>query len=604
MPYLVMTSPAGRPSETFAAILADLQARGWKLTVSAFGLAALTKGARAPAMAPVTRLFKTSGVVVGRIFDRQPDAAGRARRADLETLVEDDTLEACADLCQRCFGGYVVVLAPDRSAPVVLRSPSGMVDAFTWRCGPVSLVGDDIPVGLAAPDDLAVDWAGVEAVLARPIRSVARVPLFGVQGLDPGACRHGLGYSTETVLWSPAEIARRGPVEASPADLRACVDLAIDAELDATDRVLCEISGGLDSAIVATSLAVAGHPPIAAVNFWRDQSEADERGYADDVAEASGVSLSAVHRDLMRLGARAFEMSAQAVRPNLAAADPDNDRLMVKAIRSAKADVLMTGHGGDVVFFQIAAAQIAADLLSGAACIGSRAGRLADIARRSRRSVWSLVWETLTGDTRTARYLPVINERDFITARADADLHPWTRDTRGIGRARRQQIEGLVNSLDLVALTRRGDAARIAHPLLSQPVVELCLRIPTPILSSGEGDRTFARQAFADRIPVSIANRRSKGDVTTYFGRSMAANIPFLREHLLDGHLVARGLLDRVRLEAALTPDALIRRHVYGDLLFASGLEAWVRHWEGRSAPTRAAPGGPMVSDRNDKARA
>ena len=574
------------------------------LAVSAFGLAALTKGAQAPAVEPVTRLFKTSGVVVGRIFDRQPDAAGRARRADLETLVELDPLETCADLCERCFGGYVVVLAPDRSAPLVLRSPSGMIDAFTWRRGPVSLVGDDIPTGLAAPNDLAVDWAGVEAILARPVRSVARVPLIGVRGLDPGVCRHGLGYNADTVLWSPAQVARQGPIAASPADLRACVDLAIDAELDTSDRVLCEISGGLDSAIVATSLAAAGHPPIAAVNFWRDQAEADERTYAEDVAKAAGVPLSTVHRDLMRLGEGAFEMSAQAVRPNLAAADPDSDRLMVEAIRAAKADLLMSGHGGDVVFFQIAAAQIAADLLAGAPCVGSRWSRLADIARRSRRSVWSLVWETMTGQTRTAKYLPVFNERDFILARADTDLHPWTRDTRGVGRARRQQIEGLVNSLDLVALTRRGDAARIAHPLLSQPVVELCLRIPTPVLSSGEGERTFARQAFADRIPASIFGRRSKGDVTTYFGRSMAANIPFLREHLLNGRLVAQGLLDQALLDAVLTPDALIRRHAYGDLLFASALEAWVRHWEGRSATASVTDGTPIVSERNEKARA
>ena len=588
-----MSAPAGRVSETFAAILADLQEnQGWRLALSAFGLAALVKGPCPPDIAPAAKRFKTDGVVVGRVFDRSADAAGRARRADLEGLIDLDPLDACRALCSACFGGYVAVFAQDRAEPVVLRAPSGAIDAFTWRRGPVSFVADNIPEGLAAPEDLAIDWDGVGAVLARSIRAVARTPLIGVRGLDPGVCRHGPGWSQDTVLWSPARIARLGPVEASPADLRAAVDLAIAAELDGADRVLCEISGGLDSAIVATSLSAIGHPPRAAINFWRDQAEADERAYAQDAALAAGAPLQAVRRDLMRLSPQAMAFPARSVRPNLAAIDPDYDALLVDAIEAAQADVLMTGHGGDVVFLQVGAAEVAADLVRGAPCTGSRAARLADIARRARRSVWSLAWEALSG--RQSAHAPQagLEERDFVLARPDPVLHPWIRETRGISPARRVQIEGLVNSLGLVAHTRRGAAARIAHPLLAQPVVELCLRIPAPILSSGEGERTFAREAFADRIPPSIANRRSKGDVTTYFGRSMAANAGFLREHLLGGRLVAKGLLDRARLEAALSHEAMIWRHTYGNLLLAAGLEAWVRHWEGR-APLRGGEGGP-----------
>lgn len=604
MAYLVMTGPAGMPSEAFATMLGDLQARGWQAALSVFGLAVLTKGGRPPEVTGVTHRFRTDGVVIGRIFDRQPDASGRPRRTDLEALAERDPVEACEHLCAHAFGGYVVVLAKDRSEPTVLRSPSGMIDAFTWRAGPISFVGDDIPVGLAAPEDLAVDWCGVEAVLARPVRSVARAPLSGVSGLDPGVCRSGPYYSDDKVLWTPARIARRGPIVASHEDLRATIDLAIGAELDEGDRVLTEISGGLDSAIVATSLAASGRPAVGAVNFWRDQAEADERRYAQAVASRAGVPLTSLHRDLMSLDAAAFEVSARAVRPNLAAADPGNDHALADALKRADAGVLMTGHGGDVVLFQIAAVQLAAELLRGAPCRGSRAGRLADIARRARRSVWSLAWESLTGRTRTSDGRPPVSERDFIRALPDAALHPWTEDHRGVSPARRLQIEGLVNSLDLVAQTRRADVARISHPLLSQPVVELCLQIPAPILSSGEGERSFAREAFAERLPPQIVQRRSKGDVTTYFGRSMAANLPFIREYLLDGRLVSRGLIDRRRLEAVLSPDALVRLHIYGDLLFACGLEAWIGHWEGRSAVGVGGGAGPIVSARNEKARA
>jgi len=600
-----MTAPAGQPSEAFAVMLADLQANdGWTLVLGAFGLAVLVKGERPPEVTPVKTLLKTDGVVIGRVFDRRPGPTGQARRADLEGLADLEPVDACRTLATGCFGAYVAVLARDRAEPAVFRSPTGMLDAFVWRIGEVSFVADELPNGAAAPDGLAIDWEAVGAVLAHSIRAVARVPLTGVRGLDPGVCWHGPKLSRDTRLWSPADIARQRPILAPAEALRQAVDLAISAELDGAERVLCEISGGLDSAIIAGSLAAAGRPAAAAINFWRDQAEADERSYAVEAARIGKVALNAVHRDLMRLGAGSFRLSAKSVRPNLAAVDPEHDRLLAMALASAHADLLMTGNGGDVVFLQVGAAQIAADLLRGAPCVGSRLGRLADIARRTRRSVWSLAWEAVTGRQSTLAPQRAPEETDFIRARPDRELHPWTSDTQGLSAARRVQVEGLVNSLGLTAHTRRGEAARIGHPLLAEPVVELCLRIPAPLLSSGEGERTLARQVFADRIPASIAQRRSKGDVTTYFGRSMAASAGFLRDHLLDGRLVAEGLIDRARLEVALTPEALIWRNSYGAILLAAGLEAWARHWESRTGAARAVVGGPMASDRNDKARA
>lgn len=603
MPYLVMTSPAGRPSAFLDALVLDLEeGHGWRAALKAFGLAVMVKGARPPDVNALKDGLKAEGVLIGRVFDRQPDAAGRARRADLSGLTGPEPIEACRVLCDNAFGSYVVVLAQDRSAPAILRSPDGMIDAFTWRREDITLVGDDVPEGLAAPWGLAIDWEGLGQILAHSVRAVAGPPLRGIKALDPGVCRHGQGLGQDTRVWSPADVVRRGPLRTTPAVLRAAVDLAISADLDGAVRVLCEISGGLDSAIVAASLAAAGRPADLAVNFWRDQPESDERVYAQAAADLARAPLRAIHRDLLRLDAHALNLSARSVRPNLAAVDPDYDRLLVETISAIQADVMMTGNGGDVVFYQVGAAEIVADLLAGAACEGARLQRIADIARRTRRSVWSLVWEALTGRPGANAPQRDANESDFIRTRPSLHLHPWTRDVRGVSRAKRVQIEGLVNSLGLTAHTARGDATRLAHPLLAQPVVELCLRTPIPLLSSGEGERTFARRAFADRLPDSISNRRSKGDVTTYFGRSMAASAPFLRGYLLDGRLVAEGLLDPDRLEVALTPESLIWRNTYGNILLAAGLEAWVRHWEGRTSV--GAAGAPRASARKAKARA
>ena len=155
--------------------------------------------------------------------------------------------------------------------------------------------------------------------------------------------------------------------------------------------------------------------------------------------------------------------------------------------------------------------------------------------------------------------------------------------------AKRMQIAGLVNNQSVFAPSRRGAVAALAHPLLSQPMVELCLAIPAPILSAGEGDRSFARDAFADDLPASIRYRRSKGDVTVFFGRSVAASLPFLREFLLGGRLAEQGLIDPRRFDEALRAEQLVWRDDYGAILAAAQIEAWLRHWESRIADRRPA---------------
>ncbi|MNY26078.1 hypothetical protein D3C86_1599060 [compost metagenome] len=125
-------------------------------------------------------------------------------------------------------------------------------------------------------------------------------------------------------------------------------------------------------------------------------------------------------------------------------------------------------------------------------------------------------------------------------------------------------------------------AVDVFHPLLSQPVIEACLGLTTPQLTLGRRDRALARLAFRDRLPPEVLQRRSKGELTAYFGRMIADGLPDLRPWLLDGRLAALGVIDRRSAEAALTRDALIRCGDYPDILLAAMFEGWVRAWDNR----------------------
>jgi asparagine synthase (glutamine-hydrolysing) len=131
------------------------------------------------------------------------------------------------------------------------------------------------------------------------------------------------------------------------------------------------------------------------------------------------------------------------------------------------------------------------------------------------------------------------------------------------------------------------DPPRIA-PFLSQPVIETCLRIPTYLQMLGRRDRALARMAFADVLPREILERRSKGGAEQLAQRILARNASFVRECLLEGQLVKQRIIDRQRLEAALTNGPSAGRVGSVPLFDLLGMELWLQSWAATRTSSQA----------------
>jgi asparagine synthase (glutamine-hydrolysing) len=110
----------------------------------------------------------------------------------------------------------------------------------------------------------------------------------------------------------------------------------------------------------------------------------------------------------------------------------------------------------------------------------------------------------------------------------------------------------------------------------SQPLLELCLKIPTYILTAGKRPRAVVRDAFANQVPDAILRRVDKGNTGRATAIILKNNLRLVRRYLEDGILVNQGYLDPDALRAALsgpshaTPTSLLS-------LFST--EAWLRGW-------------------------
>lgn len=133
---------------------------------------------------------------------------------------------------------------------------------------------------------------------------------------------------------------------------------------------------------------------------------------------------------------------------------------------------------------------------------------------------------------------------------------------------------------------RREHLAPLRYPLLSQPLIELCLRIPSWFWIEGGRNRAIARDAFTGQLPPRILQRRTKGNFLSMLGAIYRQQRPDLPDLLLGGWLAEQALIDRPSIEAYLKSEALLTDIRFCRLLDLANIELWARGWlAGRGNP-------------------
>lgn len=499
------------------------------------------------------------------------------------------------------WGGFIKFTRDAQMRWSVFRSADGLMTVCAVKTCSGLIIASQIPAWLLKAVGVvpAIDWSVIAAVLADPTITGHKSALRNVTTIPPG-CRleayvskpvgkrglPGDGMQVETV-WDPCALAREAvavPVAVAEERLRGAVEEAVDAWAGSGKHVLLELSGGLDSSILAgTLMRLASDRTITLVNVSTVQVGGDERHYARDVAEACGRPLVEVLADRRVIDVAELRDLVHPSEPILYGLDAGHDVQMTAHANAVGADTIMTGQGGDAVFYQMPDLCIAVDAfrLRGWQALWSKP--TFDIAHRARRSMWS-AWGAILAD-RLGRSPPAERFPSPMVTPAAMDqagtfVHPWLTGLKGLPPAKARQVEAIAHSQLFYGPTLRGHSTLFVHPLLSQPVLEACLSVPVPTLTGGWGDRQRARAAFADRLPGSVAHRHSKGAAASHYSIAVTDAVDDLRALLLGGRLVTRGLLDGAALEEALKPETLLWRDLSRPLMLYASIEAWVRYWE------------------------
>lgn len=331
---------AGRADEFGARLAKD----GWRARAKTDRLAVWTRDATWPT---VTRLG--GGVVVGSVHARP----GGAAWPPAPGAAASDPIAVARRLAAEAWGAYVAILPPPTRDPAaVFRDPSGALGCVTWGLGDsLHLVTDDLATvpGWLWPRRMALDWNRIAAVLAAPTAGTTD-PLFDdMTGVGPGQLRT-LGADRPAVaIWSPFAFARdAGPdLPAIGEELVRRVDTAVETLVGGHDRVVMELSGGLDSSILAGAIgatALSGRVTHW-LNYRDGRPEADEARFARAVTERLGVPLHEQPKTFEPVEAEALREIGRFSRPAIGAVDAMRDRFETELLRQAGATAIVSGQG-------------------------------------------------------------------------------------------------------------------------------------------------------------------------------------------------------------------------------------------------------------------
>ncbi|EIM01721.1 asparagine synthase C-terminal domain-containing protein [Rhodanobacter denitrificans] len=518
------------------------------------------------------------GLLIGQVFTK--DGQPIPQRLD----IDGSTHELISCLLQSTWGDYLAILGDreDSSAITLLRDPSGAVPCVYSLADGEGFITSDI--GLAVDLGLyrrEVNWQTIAHGLTFPYLKTARTALQGVRELLPGDMLTYRGRDVSvSSAWSPWRFVEKGMRHTDPhvaaEDVRGAVSSAVKALSTGGDRFLVELSGGLDSSIVATCLRHA----LLRVTFCTlvmPVAGTDERPYARLVTEALGQELFSVEVGFDNVHLE-FPVPRSSVLPAIGILQRVINEAWEAAGNRYGVDGFFSGAGGDTVFCYLGTTAPAADAFRER---GVRAGIVAigNLATLHRCTVFKAGRLTLKKVLRRSR-TPWKEDRTLLNpacAATTSEHHPWMDAPPAALPGDHEKIRDLIGNQLFRDAGPRGLERSKHFPLLSQPVMEACLKVPTWMWIADGRNRAVARQAFADQLPRGVFDRNSKGSYTGHMAGVYTRNKLKIREFLEEGQLCAHDLLDRPALANFFAKDLASRDLSFLRIFDLCTAENWTR---------------------------
>ncbi|HEV7610805.1 MAG TPA: asparagine synthase-related protein [Steroidobacteraceae bacterium] len=568
---------------------------GWKQVDAGKGLSLFHLPSRDRACAAI-ELPAGYGAILGTLFPRDLEISPR----NWAPVIDESVAKTIVDtrgrhLMDNYWGGYVAFLNDRAGSRYVLRDSSGKIPCYVVAHGGFTIVCSNILnlSGLALPP-FSLNPRYLAGFIYEAELAQRECGVNEIRELLAGECLASGETETIQSLWDPRVISRLEAVDnftEASREVRRITQACVDFWGSKYDRIILELSGGLDSSVILGCLKRSPfRPHVTCLHIESGGADDNERNFAELAAAEAGVELVVQpgYSQHALYDERVFRLP-KAPKPcvaNLAITlESDSRNLIPERMR---AQSIWDGQGGDHLFFEPRSPFGAVDYAFRHGITGDFLRCVRDAVRRSKLSYWGVLersmrlgllrgrWHLEDEYDREAVFLnPEIVPADI----ADYVWQPWQTDCAGLPPGKRWQICLIACLLHRHRPVPGLQYAAQHHPLFSQPLIELCLRIPLHTLLQGGADRALERAAFRDCVPGPIIRRENKGTVAITVMSKIRECLPFLRELVLDGVLARERIIERSELMPYLAGNRPMSQRVLWPFLACIAAEVWARKW-------------------------
>ncbi len=416
-----------------------------------------------------------------------------------------------------------------------------------------------------------------------------------------GQCLTLYPCATEKIFfWDPQKISQANVIEdvaEAEVALRQVIMTTVAALAAPYDRILHEI-GGLDSSILLACLkeARASLDITCITNFDRTNPMGDERYYVRQVTGGLGVPLIEHDKKIVKLDSDALQRLPLTTKPIYYGRQIEFESNISALARENGFQARFNGWGGDEILYARESSYGAIDYLKTHGLRWPLLRLIMEAARLQNLSVWSILPKIFQGGFERKQWdfyaefdpgaTTLLNDDIQDHIKPDGSIHPWVKQGQGMVPGKLDHIFHYTRGFYNEEYTTWPDEhVPMIYPLLAQPVIETCLRIPSWVMTADGKSRGLARKAFRHHLPADVVWRTSKLSSGAYQKAFIGENIDFIRECLLDGVLVSDKVVSKANLEKALARDHDIGNQDGDWLMYYINAEIWARKWRGKAFP-------------------
>ena len=598
---LIWNEHDGRATETAAFLTAHFMGTetDWIEVYAGAGLRVLHTGeekGRMQAYPLNTREQDSGGVVLGKLFDRPSDPEAIPGNAELDVGEARRVITSAGRRLIDDYWGSWVAFFQCGNKKYVLVDPIGTFCCFSTHYRGVEIYFTYMPdVADCEFLSFSIDWLPIARNIRFPfdkteagLREVTKVPSGQCLAISPS-------MTEKAFHWDPQKISQTDLIEninEAEAALRRVLLITVAALAAPYDRILHQI-GGLDSSIVLACLKeVPTSPEVTCINVFHDSPMGDERYYVRQAAGHLDIPLVEHLESTANLNFQAMLETPQVAFPYFHAQHVGLERDILQIARDRNAQAIFGGRGGDEILYTTRSSYGAIDYVKSHGLRPPLARLIMEAARIQNRSVWSILPKILQDGYRNRQWdfyretnvgtVTLLNDEVEALVQPDGRIHPWIRQSCDVKPGKLDQIVSYtMGTYAQECKVSPNEHITAIEPMLSQPVIELCLRIPSWVMTTDGKTRGLARKAFRDKLPDSVIWRESKMAFNSYSAAIFRENREILKSVLLDGVLVSDKIVDSDRLAKILKMDHDSGERDAMSLKILLDAEIWARKWRG-----------------------